>query len=117
MLANTEQALIGQLQHLLTTHQLCNGIYPTVKLSDCATAALREFIRINICNGTQSSPPSRNYKYLLDLLQMIFNNPSLLCQTDAAIWDLYKQSNSNVPGSPHQLPGLAKALIKGCFYP
>ena len=117
MLASTEQALIGQLQHLLSTLQLCNGIYPTVKLSDCATAALREFIRINICKRTQSSPPSKNYQYLLDLLQMISNNRSLLCQTDAAIWHLYKQSNSNVPGSPHQLPGLAKALIKGCFYP
>jgi|GEM_PF-2114889 len=115
---STEQALINQLNNLASNSQLCNGIYPTVKLSKCSTGALHDFIDIYICGKAQSaSRIYKNYNYLLGLLSMINNNRQLLSNSDNQIWGLYRQSNSAAPPSHHQLSGIAKALISGGFYP
>ena len=46
---NTETLLISQLKDRHQNGELCNGNYPSVPLSPCATIALREFIDVNLC--------------------------------------------------------------------
>lgn len=115
---STEQALIAQFNNLAINSQLCNRIYPTVKLSNCAKRALHDFIDIYICGQAQSASRTyNNYIYLLGILSMINNNRQLLSNNDNQIWRLYMQSNPVAPQNHHQLPGLAKALIGGGIYP
>lgn len=66
----------------------------------------------NCCNRNSN----KNYGYLLDILEMIKNDQSLLHKSDNEIWNDYKQKILNAPNSSHQLPGLAKAIHKGGFF-
>lgn len=118
MHSNTEQALISQLANLNNISQLCNGVYPNTKLSLCATTALKYFIGFYICKNTGThSPKNKNYNYLIDLLNMINNNVLLLNSSDNAIWRQYRHNNPQAPKSNHQLPGVAKAIMKAGLYP
>lgn len=112
---STEASLITQLRQLQQSGLLCNGNYPTVNLSGCASIALREFIDVYICQLRASQ--SINYQHLLSLLRILNAQRTLLTAHDTFIWQEYRKLNLGVPGTSHQLVGLAKALIKGGFYP
>jgi len=116
----TEQLLGTQLDQLRNTSQLCNGKYPNVKLSDCATTALKDFIDICIYkNRPPSTGVSKNYHYLIDILIIIHSNPTLLNESDNSIWQLYinKNKSQQLPKSNHQIPGVAKAIIRAKLFP
>ena len=112
----TENQIITQLNKMGNSGTLCAQIIPRQQLSSCAMAALREFVKVNICQNPTTGL-HLNYAYLIDILAILNTNTSLLLQSDAQIWANYKLVNPQAPGSSHQLPGLAKTLIKGRFYP
>jgi len=58
-----------------------------------------------------------NYQHLLSLLRILNAQRTLLTAHDTFIWQQYRNLNPGAPGTSHQLASLAKALIKGGFYP
>jgi hypothetical protein len=114
MRSTTENSIISEINRLRLSHLVCTGQYPNVQLSDCATAALRDFIDIYICHKTVTW--GVNYQHLLGILKIIILDDNVMSQSDNMIWSNYRTQNTNAPPSSHQLPGLAKALIKGKFY-
>jgi len=116
MKSKTENSLINQLRQLMQNGTLCNGNYPTIKLSLCATKALHEFINIQLCRNMLTSH-SRNYDHLCSILNILVNQRSLLAAFDSALWQRYRSTNSKAPANGHQIAGLAKALVRGGFYP
>lgn len=116
MKSQTENSLINQLRQLSQSGALCNVNYPTIKISNCATKALSEFIDIQLCRN-RSTSHSRNYYHLCSILSILVNQRNLLNGTDKGIWRYYRSTNSQVPIDGHQISGLAKALVRGGFYP
>lgn len=113
MIKTTENQLTTELRQLHSSGSLCQGIYPKVKLSDCAKAALGNYIEINICKN-QLTSNSVNYNYLIGILPSINSNINL---SDKKLWNIYRNVNPNSPGSGHQIPGVGKALINAGYYP
>lgn len=113
MIKTTENQLITELRQLHSNGSLCQGVYPTVSLSDCAQAAFKNYIEIDICK-MRMLPNSDNYNYLVDILPIVKSNIHL---TDEALWDMYRKINQNAPDSGHQIPGVGKALINAGYYP
>ncbi len=116
MKSQTENSLINQLRQLMHSGTLYTGNYPSIKLSKCAIKALREFIDIQLCKNSTSSN-STNYYHLCAILSILVNQRNLLNGTDIDIWRHYRTINTQAPADGHQISGLAKALVRGGFYP